>query len=104
MNAIVWILLGAMTGWLTGKLIGEKGYANSLLGSDASGLDIFFGVVGASVVGYLFFGATIEEGSLFSSYATAVLGSIALTGFVRQIAMRYLPFSLLRDGTRYIWF
>jgi uncharacterized membrane protein YeaQ/YmgE (transglycosylase-associated protein family) len=43
MNAIVWILLGAMTGWLTGKLIGEKGYASQLLGGYTSSLDIFFG-------------------------------------------------------------
>ena len=101
MNAIVWILLGAMTGWLTGKLIGETGYANQLLGGYTSSLDIFFGVVGAFIGGYVFFWTIIEEGSSFSGYAAAALGSIALVGFVRQISAGYSPF---RGGKRFISF
>jgi uncharacterized membrane protein YeaQ/YmgE (transglycosylase-associated protein family) len=104
MNAIVWILLGAMTGWLTGKLIDEKGYLNPLLGGDASGLDIFFGLVGASIGGYLFFYAAIGQGSSVSGSAAAILGSIALVGFARQLSTTYLPFSWVRGGKRYIWF
>jgi uncharacterized membrane protein YeaQ/YmgE (transglycosylase-associated protein family) len=88
MNAIVWILLGAMTGWLTGKLIGGKGYANQLLGGYTSSLDIFLGVMGAFIGGYLFFWTTIEEGSLFINYATAILGSISLVGACRLISER----------------
>jgi uncharacterized membrane protein YeaQ/YmgE (transglycosylase-associated protein family) len=88
MNAIVWILLGAMTGWLTGKLIGEKGYASQLLGGYTSSLDIFFGVLGAFMGGYLFFWTIIAEGGLFSNYGTAILGSIFLVGACRLISER----------------
>ena len=54
MNGILWVLVGGMSGWLTGKLIGEKGYGTLLLGSCASSLDIFLGIIGASFGGYLF--------------------------------------------------
>ena len=86
MDAIVSTLMGAIIGWLTGKLIGEKGYEKVLLGDYASGLDIIFGIVGASFGGYLFFWAVIGEGSSFSRYATAILGSITLVGVVRLIS------------------
>jgi uncharacterized membrane protein YeaQ/YmgE (transglycosylase-associated protein family) len=94
MSSILWILVGGITGWLTGKLIGEKGYAKGLSGGYTRSLDIFFGVVGASIGGYLFFWAVIGEGSSFSRYATAVFGSITLVGLVRQVSVEYLPFSL----------
>jgi uncharacterized membrane protein YeaQ/YmgE (transglycosylase-associated protein family) len=102
MNGIFWIVLGGTTGWLTGKLIGEKSCGKGL-GSYTRSLDIFLGIVGASIGGYLFFWAVIGEGSSFSGYATAVLGSITLVGFVRQISARYLNFSLL-SGKHYISF
>jgi len=104
MIGILWILVGGITGWLTGKLIGEKGYGEGLTGAYTRSLDIFFGVIGASIGGYLFFWAVIGEGSSFSGYATAVLGSIALVGLVRQISAGYLPFSLVRGGKRFISF
>ncbi|MGH7829685.1 MAG: GlsB/YeaQ/YmgE family stress response membrane protein [Candidatus Binatia bacterium] len=94
MNGILWVVLGAITGWLTGKLIGEKGYGELLKAGYARGLDMVFGIVGASLGGYLFFWAVIGEGSAFSKYATAVLGSITLVGLVRQFSARYLPFNL----------
>lgn len=94
MDGILWILVGGITGWLTGKLIGKKGYGAVLKGGYARGLDIVFGIVGASIGGYLFFWAVIGEGSSFSKYATAVLGSITVVGLVRQVSAGYLPFSL----------
>ena len=103
MSGILWIVLGAITGWLTGKMIGEKGYGECLKAGYARGLDIVFGIVGASVGGYLFFWAVIGEGSSFSKYATMVLGSITLVGFVRQVSAGYLPFSLV-SRKHYIWF
>ena len=95
MNGILWILAGGIAGWLTGKLIGKKGYGEILFAGYAKSLDIFFGVAGASIGGYLFFWVAVGEGSLFSRYATAVLGSITLAGLVRQLSARYLPFSLV---------
>ena len=104
MSGILWILVGGITGWLTGKLMGKKGHGETLFAGYARSLDILFGVVGASIGGYLFFWIVIGEGSSFSRYATAVLGSIALVGFVRQVPARYLPFSFGGDGSRYISF
>jgi uncharacterized membrane protein YeaQ/YmgE (transglycosylase-associated protein family) len=86
MNAIVSTLMGGITGWLTGKLIGEKAYEKLLLSGYANGLDIIFGIVGASFGDYLFFWAVIGEGGSFTRYATAILGSITLVGVVRLIS------------------
>lgn len=94
MSSIFWILVGGITGWLTGKLIGEKGYGEFLGGYATNALDIVCGIVGASIGGYLFFWIVIGEGGSLSRYATAVLGSITLVGFVRQVSAGYLPFSL----------
>jgi uncharacterized membrane protein YeaQ/YmgE (transglycosylase-associated protein family) len=101
MNGIFWIVLGGMTGWLTGTLMGEQGYGKRLIGGYTRSLDIFFGAVGASIGGYLSFWAVIGEVSSFSGYAAAALGSIALVGFVRQISAGYSPF---RGGKRFISF
>ena len=84
MNAISWVLVGGITGWLTGELIGQDEHGEVLKDGYQKGLDVILGIVGASIGGYLFFWAVIGEGSLFSRYATAVLGSITLVGFARQ--------------------
>jgi uncharacterized membrane protein YeaQ/YmgE (transglycosylase-associated protein family) len=82
--------------------MGKEGYGKRLLGGyTRSSLDIFFGVVGACIGGYLSFWAVIGEGRSFSGYAAAALGSIALVGFVRQISAGYSPF---RGGKRFISF
>jgi len=94
MSGIVWILAGGIAGWLTGKLIGKKGYGEILFAGTTKSLDILFGIIGASIGGYLFFWIVIGEGGSFSRYATAVLGSITLVGFLRQVSARCLPFSL----------
>jgi uncharacterized membrane protein YeaQ/YmgE (transglycosylase-associated protein family) len=90
MSGIFWILVGGMTGWLTGTLMGEEGYGERLLGGYARSLDIVLGIVGASFGGYLFFWAVIGEGSSFSRYVTAILGSGTLVGVVRLISARNL--------------
>src|SRR6266478_6200946 len=90
MSGIIWILVGAMTGWLTGILMGEEGYGKSLLGVYARSLDIVLGIVGAVVGGYFFFWAVIGESSSFSRYATAIFGSVTLVGLVRLISARNL--------------
>lgn len=94
MNGLFWVLVVGITGWLTGRLTGERGYGKALLGGYASGLDILLGIVGASFGGYLFFWAVIGQGSQLSSYATAMLGSVTLVGLARLISARYLPSSL----------
>ena len=90
MSGIFWILVGGMAGWLTGTFMGEQGYGKRLLGGYARSLDIVLGMVGASFGGYLFFLAVIGQGSSFSRYATAILGSMTLVGVVRLISARNL--------------
>ncbi len=90
MSGIFWILVGGISGWLTGTFMGEQGYGKSLLGGYARSLDIALGIVGASFGGYLFFWTVIGEGSSFSRYATAILGSATLVGVVRLISARNL--------------
>ena len=90
MSGIFWILVGGITGWLTGTFMGQQGYGKSLLGGYARSLDIALGILGASFGGYLFFWAVIGESSSFSSYATAILGSMTLVGLVRLISARNL--------------
>jgi len=94
MSAILWILAGGIAGWLTGKLIGKKGYGETLFAGTTKSLDILFGIIGASIGGYLFFWMVVGEGGSFSGYATAILGSIALVGFLRQVSAGCLPFSV----------
>src|ERR1043165_1384256 len=85
MGGILWIVVGGITGWLTGKIIEKKGYGDTLLPGYAKLLDIFFGIIGASIGGYLFFWIVIGQGSSFSYYATAVLGAITLVGIMREV-------------------
>ena len=88
MSEMFWILVGGITGCLTGKFMGEQGYGKRLLGGYARSLDIALGIVGASFGGYLFLWAVIGEGSIFSRYATAIFGSATLVGIVRLISAR----------------
>ncbi len=96
MNGIFWILVVGVAGWLTGKIIGEDGYGEALSSNATKGLDVLLGIVGASIGGYLFFWAVIGEGSSFSRYGTAVLGSITFVGVARLLSARWrhLPSTL----------
>ncbi|MGH7843794.1 MAG: hypothetical protein ACREQW_01290 [Candidatus Binatia bacterium] len=91
MNALFWVLLVGGCGWLTGKIIGEKGYGETLGRNATHGLDIVLGVLGASIAGYLFSWAISGEGSLFNKYITMMLGSVAVVGVARQVSTKYLP-------------
>ena len=97
MNGMLWILAGGITGWLTGKIIGKKGYGDALYPGYVKLLDIIFGIIGASIGGYLFFWSVIGEATPTSDIATAVLGAIALVGVLRQ-------FSIIRPGGKHFRF
>jgi uncharacterized membrane protein YeaQ/YmgE (transglycosylase-associated protein family) len=86
MNLIVQILVGGLTGWLTGKAVEVEGRVNVVRGGHV--LDVISGIIGAVIGEYLFFWIVIGRGSAFSSYATAVLGSITLVGAARLLTGR----------------
>ena len=98
MSGLIWILVTGVTGWLTGKVFGGEGYGKVLRGGCAKGLDVVFGIIGASIGGYLFFWAVIGEGGSFSRYANAILGSVTLVGVARLASTRYWPVVAVRGG------
>jgi uncharacterized membrane protein YeaQ/YmgE (transglycosylase-associated protein family) len=87
MNIIILIVLGGVTGWLTGKAVEVEGRMNAVKESHV--IDAVYGIIGALIGKYLFFWIVIGEGNAFSHYATTVLGSITLVGAARLLAARW---------------
>ncbi len=91
MGGLLWVLTVGATSWFTGKIIGDHGYGTALGSSAGYWLDFIIGIAGASIGGYLIFGAGIGETGLISRYATAVLGSVTLVSVARMLSARFLP-------------
>ncbi len=89
MNRLFWVLVVGVAGLLTGKLIGGDGYGEALSSNATKVLDVVLGIVGASFGSYLFFWAVIGEGTSFSTYGTAVLGSITFVSVARTLSTRW---------------
>ena len=87
MNVIIRIIVGGLTGWLTGKAVEVEGRINVV--KEGHVIDAVYGIIGALLGDYLFFWIVIGQGNAFSSYATAVLGSITLVGAARLLAARW---------------
>jgi uncharacterized membrane protein YeaQ/YmgE (transglycosylase-associated protein family) len=87
MNVLARILVGGITGWLTGKLVEIEGREKVV--SEGHVLDIIYGIVGGMVGEYLFFWIIIGKGNAFSDFATTVLGSITAVGAARSLVARW---------------
>jgi uncharacterized membrane protein YeaQ/YmgE (transglycosylase-associated protein family) len=87
MNVLFQILVGGLTGWLTGKLVEIEGRVKVV--SEGHVLDMIYGIVGAIVGEYLFFWIVIGKGNAFSDFATTVLGSITVVGAARSLVARW---------------
>ncbi|HEY0283167.1 MAG TPA: GlsB/YeaQ/YmgE family stress response membrane protein [Rhizomicrobium sp.] len=75
---IAWLIIGAVAGWLAGKLV--KGGGFGLLGN------IVVGIVGALIGGWLAGALGISIGSgLIASILTATLGAVILLVILRMI-------------------
>ena len=75
---IVWLIIGAIAGWLAGQLV--KGGGFGLIG------DIVVGIVGALIGGWLAGALGISIGSGFvASIITAVIGAVILLVILRAI-------------------
>jgi uncharacterized membrane protein YeaQ/YmgE (transglycosylase-associated protein family) len=72
MSFFAWIILGLVAGFIGSKIVNKRG--EGLI------LDIFLGIVGAIVGGWLFttFGATGVSGLNLYSLAVAVVGAIVV--------------------------
>ena len=75
---IIWLVIGAIAGWLAGLLVKGGGYG--LIG------DIVVGIVGALIGGWLAGALGISIGSGFvASIITAVIGAVVLLVILRAI-------------------
>lgn len=73
---IIWLVIGAIAGWLAGKFMKGKGFG--LLG------DIVVGIIGALIGGFLLGGFLASLG-IIGSIITAFIGAIVLLFIVRLI-------------------
>jgi hypothetical protein len=90
MNGLFWLLGVGASGWLTGRIIGGKGYGDTWGSNATNGLDALLGIMGGSVGSYLFSLAISSQGNSFNRYTTAILVSIAFVGIARQLSAKYL--------------
>ena len=83
MNWIVWIIFGALAGWIA-SIITRK---NKKMGAIAN---IVVGIVGAFIGGYImeFFGAEGVTGFNFYSLLVAILGAVVLLWIVGFFSRR----------------
>ena len=75
---LIWLVIGAIAGWLAGQLIRGGGYG--LIG------DIFVGIIGSVIAGYLLPRIGIHFGSGFiRSVISAFIGACLLLAVVRLV-------------------
>ena len=77
MKIVLWLLIGALAGWLAGKFM--KGGGFGVIGN------VVLGIVGAVVGGFLFGLIGLETTNWIGSLVTATVGAIAVLGLVRVI-------------------
>ena len=80
MSILLWILFGALAGWI----------ASLVMGTDAQQgvvLNIVVGIVGAMIGGFLFRALGVEGVTGFNIYSliVAIVGAIVLLGIVRTV-------------------
>lgn len=78
MNILLWIILGALAGWIASLIMRTSGEQGLLM-------DIVVGIVGAFLGGWLFslFGAQGVTGFNLWSILVAIVGAVVLLAIVR---------------------
>ena len=76
-NLVIFLLIGAVAGWLAGQIM--RGGGLGLLGN------IVVGVIGALIGGWLFGALGIAVGGLIGSIIAATVGAIILLALLRLI-------------------
>ena len=81
MNILLWIILGAIAGWVASLIVKSN---QGIL------LDIVVGIVGAFVGGFIFqtFGASGVTGFNLYSILVAIVGAVVLLFIVKAITSR----------------
>ncbi len=75
MNILLWLIIGAVAGWLAGKLM--KGGGFGLL------RNMGLGIIGAVVGGFLFNLFGLESSNWVGSLVTATIGAIVVLALIR---------------------
>lgn len=80
MGIILWIVFGALVGWVASLIMHTDGQQGTIL-------NIVVGIVGAMIGGWLmsFIGETGVTGFNLYSFAVALIGAVALIAIVRAI-------------------
>jgi uncharacterized membrane protein YeaQ/YmgE (transglycosylase-associated protein family) len=77
MSIIIFLLIGAIAGWLAGQIMSGGGFG--LIG------DIVVGIIGAFIGGWLFGALGIGFGGLIGAIICATVGAIILIALLRLI-------------------
>jgi uncharacterized membrane protein YeaQ/YmgE (transglycosylase-associated protein family) len=80
MNIILFLIIGALAGWLAGKIMKGKGFG--FLGN------LVVGIIGAIVGGFVFDILHISGYGLIGSLVTAVVGAVILLWAVGRVAKK----------------
>ncbi len=78
---ILWIVIGALAGWVGSMIMGTNARQGSLL-------NIVVGIIGAVLGGFVtrsMFGDYSGNNGLFASFGVALLGSCLLLGIVKLV-------------------
>ncbi len=80
MSFLLWIIFGALAGWVASLIMKTDGQQGALM-------NIIVGIVGAFLGGFLFeqFGATGVTGFNLYSLLVAIIGAIVLIWIVRAV-------------------
>lgn len=80
MNIIIWIVLGALAGWIASMVMGTDAQQGAVL-------NIVLGIVGAFIGGLLmsFFGASGVSGFNLYSLLVATIGAIVVIGIGKAL-------------------
>lgn len=84
MNIIIWLLVGALAGWIASKIMNTDAQMGAIA-------NIVVGIVGALIGGWVvgLFGVQVADGALsIASILTAILGAVILLAIVKAVTGR----------------
>lgn len=80
MGIILWIIFGALVGWIASMIMNTNAQQGALL-------NIVVGIVGAIIGGWImsYFGKTDVSGFNLYSFVVAIIGACVLIGIVKMV-------------------
>lgn len=76
-SILIWLFIGLLAGWLTGKLTRGRGFG--VIG------DLLLGLIGGVIGGWLFGLLGIHAGGFLGSLAAATVGAVILVAIARLL-------------------